>query len=49
MSPRPRRIFDILDVDLPAHRVYSVSMERPELISVANTVRDLLGATTSAD
>ena len=49
MSPRPRRIVDILDVDLPAHREYSATMERPEFISVANTVRDLLGATTRAD
>ncbi len=49
MSPRPGRIVDILDVDLPAHREYSATMERPEFISVANTVRDLLGATTSAD
>ena len=49
MSPRPGRIVDILDVDLPAHREYSATVERPEFISVANTVRDLLGATTSAD
>ena len=49
MSPRPGRIVDILDVDLPVHRDYSATMEKPEFISVANTVRDLLGATTSAD
>lgn len=49
MSPRPGRIVDILDVDLPTHRDYSATMEKPEFISVANTVRDLLGATTSAD
>ncbi|MGW5269165.1 hypothetical protein ACWEQ4_11105 [Rhodococcus sp. NPDC003994] len=49
MSPRPGRIVDILDVDLPAQREYSATMERPECISVANAVRDLLGATTSVD
>ncbi|MGK9269824.1 ABC transporter ATP-binding protein [Williamsia muralis] len=49
MSPRPGRIVEILDVDLPAERDYSATMERPEFIAVANRVRDLLGATTSAD
>lgn len=45
MSPRPVRIVDILDVDPPAHREYSATMEWPGFIAV----RDLLGATTSAD
>ncbi|SNS93488.1 ABC transporter ATP-binding protein [Rhodococcoides kyotonense] len=49
MSPRPGRIVEILDVDLPAKRDYSPTMEQPEFTSVANRVRDLLGATTSAD
>ncbi|OZE96603.1 ABC transporter ATP-binding protein [Rhodococcoides fascians] len=49
MSPRPGRIVEILDVDLPAERDYSSTMEQPEFITVANRVRDLLGATTSAD
>ena len=49
MSPRPGRIVDTLDVDLPVERDYAETMERPEFIRVANRVRDLLGSTTSAD
>ena len=49
MSPRPGRIVEILDVDLPEKRDYGTTMETPEFITVANRVRDLLGATTSAD
>jgi NitT/TauT family transport system ATP-binding protein len=49
MSPRPGRIVETLDVDLPAERDYAETMERPEFIRVANRVRDLLGSTTAAD
>ncbi|MBF6370608.1 ABC transporter ATP-binding protein, partial [Nocardia puris] len=49
MSPRPGRIVEVLDVDLPAHREYAATMETPEFISVANRVRDLLGAAAHAD
>ncbi|MGB3357091.1 ABC transporter ATP-binding protein [Mycolicibacterium hippocampi] len=49
MSPRPGRVVETLDVDLPAERDYAESMERPEFIRVANRVRDLLGSTTAAD
>ncbi|OAK53590.1 ABC transporter ATP-binding protein [Rhodococcoides kyotonense] len=49
MSPRPGRIVEILDVDLPDKRDYSSTMEKPQFTTVANRVRDLLGATTSAD
>ena len=49
MSPRPGRVVDTLDVDLPAERDYAESMERPEFTRVANRVRDLLGSTTAAD
>lgn len=49
MSPRPGRIVEILDVDLPEKRNYGATMEEPEFIAVANRVRDLLGATPSAD
>ncbi len=49
MSPRPGRIVETLDVDLPAERDYAETMERPEFIQVANRVRELLGSTTSAD
>ncbi|BBZ05033.1 ABC transporter ATP-binding protein [Mycolicibacterium chitae] len=49
MSPRPGRIVEIQDVDLPAERAYGETMERPEFIRVANRVRDLLGSPTAAD
>lgn len=49
MSPRPGRIVETLDVDLPAERDYADTMERPEFIKVANRVRDLLGSSTAAD
>lgn len=49
MSPRPGRVVDTLDVDLPAERDYAETMERPEFIRVANRVRDLLGSSTAAD
>lgn len=49
MSPRPGRIVETLDVDLPPEREYGETMERPEFIKVANRVRDLLGSSTAAD
>lgn len=49
MSPRPGRVVDTLDVDLPAERDYAETMERPEFIRVANRVRDLLGSSSAAD
>lgn len=49
MSPRPGRIVETLEVDLPAERDYAETMERPEFIRVANRVRDLLGSSTAAD
>ncbi|CAN5226863.1 ABC transporter ATP-binding protein [soil metagenome] len=49
MSPRPGRIIETLDVDLPAERDYAETMERPEFIKVANRVRDLLGSASAAD
>jgi NitT/TauT family transport system ATP-binding protein len=49
MSPRPGRIVETLDVDLPDERHYAETMEQPEFITVANRVRDLLGSTTAAD
>lgn len=49
MSPRPGRIVETLDVDLPAEREYAETMERPEFIKVANRVRDLLGSSGTAD
>lgn len=49
MSPRPGRIVETLDVDLPAERDYAETMERQEFITVANRVRDLLGSSSAAD
>ncbi|MFN3004799.1 ABC transporter ATP-binding protein [Mycolicibacterium wolinskyi] len=49
MSPRPGRIVEMLDVNLPAERDYAETMERPEFIRVANRVRDLLGSSSAAD
>ncbi|MDG4664994.1 ABC transporter ATP-binding protein [Mycobacterium sp. 236(2023)] len=49
MSPRPGRIVETLDVELPAERDYAETMERPEFIRVANRVRDLLGSSSAAD
>ncbi|MGI5218875.1 ABC transporter ATP-binding protein [Nocardia sp. CA-290969] len=49
MSPRPGRIVELLDVDLPAHREYASTMEQPEFIRVANRIRELLGSATHAD
>ncbi|BBY48275.1 ABC transporter ATP-binding protein [Mycolicibacterium arabiense] len=49
MSPRPGRIVETLDVDLPGHRDYAETMERPEFIHVANRVRELLGSASAAD
>lgn len=49
MSPRPGRIVETLNVELPAERDYAETMERPEFITVANRVRDLLGSTSAAD
>ncbi|OAN37524.1 ABC transporter ATP-binding protein [Mycolicibacterium iranicum] len=49
MSPRPGRIVETLDVELPAERDYAETMERPEFITVANRVRDLLGSSSAGE
>ncbi|WP_422748179.1 ABC transporter ATP-binding protein [Mycobacterium sp. WMMD1722] len=49
MSPRPGRIVETLEVNLPTERDYAETMERPEFIRVANRVRDLLGSSSAAD
>jgi NitT/TauT family transport system ATP-binding protein len=49
MSPRPGRIVETLEVDLPAERDYAETMRQPEFIRVANRVRDLLGSSGHAD
>jgi NitT/TauT family transport system ATP-binding protein len=49
MSPRPGRIMETLDVDLPAHREYGSTLEQPEFHRVASRVRELLGSASAAD
>jgi NitT/TauT family transport system ATP-binding protein len=49
MSPRPGRIVETLDVDLPTERDYGETMQRSEFIRVADRVRALLGSTSAAD
>lgn len=49
MSPRPGRILEVLDVDLPNDREYGPTMETPEFNRVASRVRDLLGSPAAAD
>ena len=48
MSPRPGRIIDVLDVDLPADRPLDVR-ETPEFLAIAQRVRDGLRAGHSYD
>jgi NitT/TauT family transport system ATP-binding protein len=49
MSPRPGRIVETLQVDLPPERNYAETMENPEFIRVATRVRDLLGSSGATD
>lgn len=49
MSPRPGRIVEILDVDLPDDRDYAETMEDAAFHRVANRVRDLLGTNTAQE
>ena len=48
MSPRPGRIIDVIDVDLPADRPLDVR-ETPEFLAIAQRVRDGLRAGHSYD
>ena len=43
MSPRPGRIIDLIDCDLPAHRTLDIR-ETPEFLAIAHRVRDGLHA-----
>lgn len=47
MSPRPGRIVEIQDVDLPNDRDYAETMEAAEFHRVTNRVRELLGTKTA--
>ena len=48
MSPRPGRIHDIIESDLPKDRALSIR-ETPEFLALANRVRDGLRAGHSYD
>ncbi|MCZ7437751.1 ABC transporter ATP-binding protein [Micromonospora sp. WMMC241] len=49
MTPRPGTVAEVIDVDLPAERDYGRTMSDPVFARVTGRIRDLLGATTSAD
>ncbi|GIL36697.1 ABC transporter ATP-binding protein [Phycicoccus sp. DTK01] len=49
MSPRPGRIMEVLDVDLPRHRVYGDTMASPVFQDLTTRVRALLRTTGEAD
>ena len=48
MSPRPGRIIDVIDVDLPRERTLDIR-ETPEFLAVAHRVREGLRAGHSYD
>ena len=49
MSPRPGRILEVLDVDLPSHRIYAETMADPAFQSTTTRIRGLLGASADTD
>jgi NitT/TauT family transport system ATP-binding protein len=49
MSPRPGRVMEVLDVDLPRHRVYGDTMASPVFQELTTHVRNLLRTTGEAD
>lgn len=49
MSPRPGRVLEVLDVDLPRHRVYGDTMASPVFQELTTHVRSLLRTTGEAD
>lgn len=49
MSPRPGRIIETLEVDLPAHREYGRTLRDPSFEHVAARARSLLGASGGSE
>lgn len=49
MSPRPGRVVQTLDVDLPRHRIYGETMASAVFQELTTTVRKLLRTTGEAD
>jgi NitT/TauT family transport system ATP-binding protein len=49
MSARPGRILETLDVPLGSHRDYAATMEHPDFVRVSARVRELLGASHTAE
>ncbi|MET7832539.1 ABC transporter ATP-binding protein [Micromonospora sediminicola] len=49
MTPRPGTVAEVIDVDLPVERDYGRTMSEPGFAHATGRIRDLLGATTSAD
>ncbi|MEU5723496.1 ABC transporter ATP-binding protein [Micromonospora sp. NPDC047738] len=49
MTPRPGTVAEVIDVDLPVERDYGQTMSEPEFARATGRIRDLLGATTTAE
>ncbi|GAA1117410.1 ABC transporter ATP-binding protein [Nocardiopsis composta] len=49
MGPRPGRIIERFTVDIPGHRGYESTLERPEFHRIAGRIRELLGSTAASD
>ncbi len=49
MTPRPGTVAELIDVDLPAERDYGQTMSEPAFARATGRIRDLLGATTTAE
>ena len=49
MTPRPGTVAEVIDVDLPVERDYGQTMSAPEFARATGRIRDLLGATTTAE
>lgn len=49
MTPRPGTVAEVIDVDLPVERDYGQTMSEPAFARATGRIRDLLGATTTAE
>lgn len=49
MSPRPGRIVNVFDVDLPHHREYSATMASPVFGQLTTQIREVLGTSGEVD
>jgi NitT/TauT family transport system ATP-binding protein len=49
MTPRPGTVAEVINVDLPLERDYGQTMSEPEFTRATGRIRDLLGATPTAE